>query len=822
MERAVPLRGWLPWLPCLLRLLVAGCAGLAGAQEQLTCVSCVEGTFLGEAGCETCPANSFTLPGVNGSSIADCECVAGYTNASSLVCGPCGADTFKTALGNFSCEGCPENTQTLGTGATAVAQCVCDPGFARDANSGECAACAAGTFKGSPGDDACGECDAGGYCAIGSVSPTACPANSTSAAGATNVRDCQCAAGFFAVFGVDGEGSETLACVPCPAGTFNPADSEETVNAAQCVLCPTDTYFDGTGAAAQDECVPCPTHASAPAGSGGATACLCALGYAGAPGEECVACVPGFFRSDPSEYICEACPAGSYHDVDVYANTNVESCLSCPADTASAAGSGSASACVCDAGHYAADAASRELWSAAWQCEPCVGGSFSTAANASACELCVAGKYSAATGASSPDTCLLCAEGHFAIDAGSVVCEPCAPGTWQDAAGADATGDPAAVLAVRAAECLACPQFSGHGLNGSVSVDDCVCAGGFFKDVSAADYESGDVFECTVCTAGSACPGNNSVVPCAVNHYAEAGASVCVSCPANSEGVVGVGLLSASQCQCVSGYEGTFGQHCVACPAGEFQGADYTYDSVDADLRTEVSDALQANGFESLTAFAVTCEACAEGTFSNAPAQSVCLTCAANASAPAGSDASTDCACEAGFYGPDGGPCALCPTGSFCAGGLGHPQTCRLHSTSAAGAVSEAECACVPGFFSTAADSPCQKCAAGGYCPGGVVVQACAANSTSPAGAAAASACTCAPGHWRGCTPVEGGGAVDANNAPCEIDFLLPCVECGEDVVCLNNTVLHCPEHSLAPAGSSHSEDCVCEGGYFNHFLVFH
>jgi hypothetical protein len=94
-------------------------------------------------------------------------------------------------------------------------------------------------------------------------------------------------------------------------------------------------------------------------------------------------------------------------------------------------------------------------------------------------------------------------------------------------------------------------------------------------------------------------------------------------------------------------------------------------------------------------------------------------------------------------------------------------------------------------------------------------------NSTSLAGAAAASACTCAPGTWRGCTPVEGGGAVDSNNEPCEIDFLLPCEECGEDVVCLNNTLLHCPEHSTAPAGSSHSEDCVCEGGYFNEVLFF-
>ena len=70
-----------------------------------------------------------------------------------------------------------------------------------------------------------------------------------------------------------------------------------------------------------------------------------------------MACVPGTFRSNASEYICEACPAGSYHDVDVYASTNVESCLSCPADTTSAAGSGSNGSvsvddCVCAEGFF--------------------------------------------------------------------------------------------------------------------------------------------------------------------------------------------------------------------------------------------------------------------------------------------------------------------------------------------------------------------------------------------------------------------------------------------------------------------------------------
>jgi hypothetical protein len=68
---------------------VQGAWELSSRKTQLLmCVGCVKlmcqaGSFLGDGLCVQCPANSFTLPGVNGSSIAACECVAGqgYTNA---------------------------------------------------------------------------------------------------------------------------------------------------------------------------------------------------------------------------------------------------------------------------------------------------------------------------------------------------------------------------------------------------------------------------------------------------------------------------------------------------------------------------------------------------------------------------------------------------------------------------------------------------------------------------------------------------------------------------------------------------------------------
>ena len=59
------------------------------------------------------------------------------------------------------------------------------------------------------------------------------------------------------------------------------------------------------------------------------------------------------------------------------------------------------------------------------------------------------------------------------------------------------------------------------------------------------------------------------------------------------------------------------------------------------------------------------CSDCGSGTFSaaiGARSAATCSACPANSDAPAVSDASTDCTCNAGFSGPDGGMCQPIPT----------------------------------------------------------------------------------------------------------------------------------------------------------------
>ena len=74
-----------------------------------------------------------------------------------------------------------------------------------------------------------------------------------------------------------------------------------------------------------------------------------------------------------------------------------------------------------------------------------------------------------------------------------------------------------------------------------------------------------------------------------------------------------------------------------------------------------------------------------------------CLACPANANSAAGSDAVTDCVCNAGYYGPGGDSCATCDAGSWCPGGA-TITPCPDHMISAPGSDSLSDCTCKEGY----------------------------------------------------------------------------------------------------------------------------
>jgi len=296
-------------LLCALALAHATAPGADAytGYEPLDCVACAAGEYLSQEhlNCTACPAGSGTFKYMNASSALHCLCRPGFENASAR-CEECRVGFYKEVLANASCTRCVAHSDTLATGSANVSACVCDPGFSKphlatlppgpEDHALPCEPCAPGSFKRAQADEACLECPADHFCPVGSVEPTACPANSSAAPGRAAVEECLCHAGFH--FARDEAGA--FFCQPCAPGFYN-----EQVNQSACVACPVDTFNPDTTAPSVASCRACDPNAASPSASFAVEACACNLGYAGAPGEACSACGPGTFRENSSRYICE-------------------------------------------------------------------------------------------------------------------------------------------------------------------------------------------------------------------------------------------------------------------------------------------------------------------------------------------------------------------------------------------------------------------------------------------------------------------------------------------------------------------------------------
>ena len=773
--------------------LIAGPTFANADYPMLTCVSCEEGQWLDDAAdppvCRECPTHSHTLPRVNAADISRCECEAGYTNATEIECSPCGLKHYKLDLGNATCSECPVNFNTIIDNADTFEHCQCEPGYYRNTIYYEIVA--AGGLYYIAGDTTFSAPNPTLTVTRGRQTIIKWPENIQEGGNHPLIVSETSGWGGAAVsFAVKSQPTTTIdvpvdyvgtlyyycqfhggmkgvinvidaACTDCEAGTYKP-----TISDARCTTCPDNSHSPATSDAESD--------------------CSCNLGYVGPSSLNtfpCAACVPGKFRSNPSLNICEDCGQNTYNEL--YAQNNVGACLSCPENTESDAGSGRKVDCVCSAGFSAALNAGGD----AFVCTPCGTGEYQTLANSSTCLECEAGKYSTATAATSPSTCQTCADGEYNTATGASACVQCETGKWQNLGVNDR----------HALVCEDCPTHSDHGQLGSVDVNDCLCGPGYAKRTLEVN------FHCISCPAGFYCPGGNQELTCPINTYSTGGQSECTSCSDFTEGISSSGLTGPDQCQCIEGTEGG-PNTCTQCPPGTIQPLDYTHDSTQPVVRSD-SDVAET----------VSCQACAAGKYNAHYGQTACVDCPANSNSLLQSDNVTDCTCNAKYYGPDGGPCALCEINHFCSGGLPEPEPCRSHSESPAGSESQADCDCKPGHYSLNDDSTCLKCPIDHYCPGDLAKTVCPTNSGSNPGSSSTSDCWCEHGHWRGCIQLQNGtGSLDQNGDPCDIQYDSACYECGPNDICFNETLLHCPPHSTSPAGSSSSDDCVCVDGFYN------
>ncbi len=743
---------------------------------MLTCQGCPEGQYL-DTVCRQCPAFSSTEPRVNAHEIDFCLCQPGYKP-------PDVPSSYAMVYngGFFAVSGEAELTPTLRMvrGRRTVLTWPLTHPFRITTEYAHKGPVYAGFNE-------------AGYVDIAGDAPATlyyyCDAHPHMGVGVIEVVNDQCES---CGIGLYKSTLQNTTCSDCPTHTSTQADNSTAQSDCLCVpgyylknnvcvVCEGGTFKETLG---NQACLTCPDHSDSADNADAVTDCLCVLGYIGDPGGPCIACGPGTYRSNPNNNICDECPEDSYNELDA-ANSS-EHCISCPPNTQSGSGSGSPLACVCDPGY----AASRDSGDNAYTCTPCSTGHYAVQPNSSLCDPCGPGTYSTAIAATTADVCTECENGKYNVDTGQSECTACLPATWQNTSAINFQSHP----------CDSCPAHSNHSVSGSVDVHDCICNPGFYKVVQ------GDWFVCQLCTAGDYCVGDNTRAECSVNFWSLPGASVCTECVENSQAVVSHGLISPQQCQCVQGYEGQYDANCQACAKGHYQFLDYTYDSSQTELR---------QGFtEETLAVEVDCLPCPPNTFCNDTACVQCTNCVQHTQSLEGSDDPTDCICQAGFFGPNGGPCALCPVGSFCPGGQ-HTQPCRVNSNSTTGAQSQGDCLCDPGFFSSTVAGFCHKCPPNSFCPGNQTVNTCSLDSFSPPGASSITQCWCTEGKWRGCILTEDGRSLNADGDDCDIDYTLACSDCGENNICRNNSLLHCQPNSTAPAGSHDPEACVCVQGFY-------
>ena len=326
-------------------------------------------------------------------------------------------------------------------------------------------------------------------------------------------------------------------------------------------------------------------------------------------------------------------------------------------------GAASAAECVCVRGLET---------SANGECERCGESHYGPTPNLTACVPCPAlsrhpGVTASTTvydcrcdeGATGPDghACVLCAPGQFKSVRGNSSCLLCGADTYSDESG---TIDPA---------CTQCHANS-SAVAGTARRDDCECDPGF---ASLAGHV------CEPCVAGSVKSSTANVACglCGPGFFQNgAGRTACEGC-----GVYSVPVANRTRCICQPGHfeKGLAAglADCERCPVDTFQPA---YNEAACELcplnkRSDIGSnhVAECRCQEGWTEEEVLgpCVSCVAGKFKDYVSYDDfedCAVCPAFSHSSATSTRLSNCTCNAGFTGPDGGPCTACAPGSFKAG----------------------------------------------------------------------------------------------------------------------------------------------------------
>jgi hypothetical protein len=468
------------------------------------------------------------------------------------------------------------------------------------------------------------------------------------------------------------------------------------------------------------------------------------------------------------------------------------------------------------------------------------------------CLICSEGKYKSTLGSGPCTTCpvgktIISSRGVLSYDSWSVLhdalwrCTNCAAGKYS-AVQTDGI-------------CFNCPVYS-TSPEGSSAVTQCTCNSGYSTDTSTTPFtckpppcaagSTGPADSCTLCIAGKykAVTGSAPCDNCAAGKFSTAtgqsssgtcqnclagkyasltGSSVCANCFAGTYATLtgstvcdncaagkfsaATGQSSSVTCQnCLSGkYSNTTGQSssetCQNCAAGKFS-------ALTGQSSSATCQNCDAGKFSTATgqSSSATCQNCQAGTYGNLTGSTACTLCPVLTTSAAGSSIVTQCTCDSGYVGPNGGPCIACVLGT-CLNTSCQDCLAGTYARLTGSSVCEN---CLAGKYSTAtgqsSSGTCQNCSAGKFSDkvgqnSSATCENCVAGKYSIAtGQSSSDTCqNCLPGTYSNLTGITACTLCPNNTYASSVGR----ISCDA-----------CPGNSTSVAGSSQNTSCQCNRGY--------
>ena len=482
-------------------------------------------TTLQDITCKSCPSGKTSEPGAN-TVVNVCRCSAGTygPDGDGQGCSPCAPNTYRNFVDpSPSCIDCPLNSQTQGSAQGSKTDCKCNAGFEGE-DGGPCTQCPPGKYKTVAGSGKCVdcsiECGAGRYrsrkCSSDAdIECTGCPKDTSSNAGAIDIKDCWCVAGTYGPHG--GE------CTTCARSSYRIFE-----NSNVCVSCQENAQTREGGSKLKTDCT----------------------------------CNPGYFGPDGGP--CQPCKANTYKSIQGSTSENNIECTSCPSgpgwQSLSDEGSDAKEDCKCPPGRVGTDGADK--------CTACEKGKYKQTRGHGTCIEC-GESSSTRSGDSKLKSDCICNTGYYGPDGGEA-CEACAKGTFKPNVGSGPCtlcppGKHSSASALSdSARCKEC------GSNTFSSPDRTVCAS--CPDQSSSEPGAQNLSMC-LCNPGYTFDADSKTcVGCKIGTYkASFGSMSCQNCPSH-ETTMGERSVTLTQCICDKGYaRPTFANPCVACQPGKYK-----------------------------------------------------------------------------------------------------------------------------------------------------------------------------------------------------------------------------------------------------------